>query len=77
MSECPHLLWLHPLPPGEATAKPLVDVAVAALPALITCNTLFSHKNCQAQGHLSRPTSNLRDDTEIGSVNNFLWALNC
>jgi len=24
--------------------------------------------NCQAQGHLSRETSNLRDDPEIGSV---------
>ena len=48
MSECPDLLWLHPLPPGEAAAEPLVDVAVTALPALIACNTMCCHENCQA-----------------------------
>ena len=29
---------------------------------------IFIFYNCQAQGHLSRQTSNLRDDPEIGSV---------
>ena len=36
----PDLLGLHPLPPGEAAAQPLVDVAVAALPALVACKIL-------------------------------------
>ena len=33
---CAELLGLHPLPPGEAAAEALVDVAVAALSALVT-----------------------------------------